>query len=112
MMQHELALAKNEVEKKAIRKDYRPFMFRDSKLGRDSWDNPKFDYFSPQFELLSDSMIDKITSLYGYAIKANTDGSLLELRNLLLAIVYHLSATDNNFSQMHQFCPGLGEFLV
>ena len=81
-------------------------MFRDSKLGRDSLDDPEFDYCSPQIELLSDFMIDKITSLYGYTIKANTDCSLLELRNLLLAIVYHLSATDNNCSEMHQFCPG------
>ena len=76
MMQHELAVAKNDVEKKDIRKKYRPFMFCDYKLGRDSWDDPEFDYCSPQIELLSDSMIDKITSLYGYTIKANTDCSL------------------------------------
>ena len=81
MMQHELAVAKNDVEKKAIRKKYTPFMFRDSKLGSDCRDDPEFDYCTPQIELLSDSMIDKITSLYGYTIKANIDCSLLELRN-------------------------------
>ena len=81
MMQHELAVAKNEVEKKAIRKKYRPFMFRDCKLERNSWDDPEYDYCSPQIELLSDSIMDKITSLYGYTIKAITDCCLLELRN-------------------------------
>ena len=28
------------------------------------------------------------------------------MRNSLLGIIYHFSATDENCSEMHQFCPG------
>ena len=96
-------------DKKAIRQFYKPITFRDSKLSRNKWDGSDDMEICSEIELLSDAMIDKIVSLYGYTIKSNSHLSLSEIRNLLLAIVFHLSATDENCSEMHKYCP-VGEY--
>ena len=77
-------------------------MFRDSKLIRNKWNGSDDLEICSEIELMSDAMIDTIVSLYGFTIKTNSHRSLSEIRNLLLAIVYHLSATDENCSEMHQ----------
>ena len=113
-MLNELSKAKMEKDKKLIRQAYKSVTFRDSKLVRNKWDdsddsNDSDDLEScSEIELLSDAIIEKNVSLYGFNIKSNSHRSLPEVRNLLFSIVHHLSATDENCSEMHQYCP-IGE---
>ena len=104
-MANKLSKANKEKDKKVIRQSYKPIMFRDSKLIRNKWDGSDDLEICSEIELMSDAMIDTIVSLYGFTIKTNSHRSLSEIRNLLLSIVYHLSATDENCSEMHQYCP-------
>ena len=73
-MQEELSKSKTEFVLKNIRDKFRPVTIRDLKAGRGKWDDYYFNVEdSKERNLSSDSMIDKITSLYGFVIKTNFD---------------------------------------
>ena len=88
LMQHEVSMAKSDKQKREIKERYRPSTLRDLKKYRGKWYDDEHELDSKQINLLPDTMIDKIASLYGRVIQSNS-GSLENLRNSLLAIIYH-----------------------
>ena len=105
LLQHELGQCKTEAQKKTVREQYRPSTLRDLKKWRDSWgDSEDVGDLSNEINLLPDSIIDKITSLYGFVVKSRIGGDLIDLRDALMGIVYHLAANDDNCHDMHKYC--------
>ena len=78
---------------------------RDLKHDRGVWNS---NAVITEINLLSDAIIDKITSLYCLVIKNNRDQPTFEIKNALLGIVNHLSANEINCHQMHVFCKDVG----
>ena len=105
LLQHELGQCKTEAQKKTVRDQYRPSTLRDLKIGRDNWgDSEEIVDISEEINLLPDNIIDKVTSLYGFVVKSRIGGDLIELREALLGIIYHLAANDDNCHDMHKYC--------
>ena len=96
---------KTEAQKKTVRDLYRPSTLRDLKKGRDNWvDSEELVDISNEINLLPDNIIDKTTSLYGFVVKGRIGGDLIELREALLGIFYHLAANDDNCHDMQKYC--------
>ena len=112
LMQAELVRSKSDPEKKEIRDKYRPVTLRDLKGSRDKWGDEEIKSCeNNKIHLLPNSLIDRITSLYGLVIKSHEDSDLNALRDSLIAIVNHLSADDTNCEEMHVNCqPGEKSF--
>ena len=87
-------------EEKKIREIYRHKTQRDLKHDREEWNSPFADSVS-EINLLSDILIDKITSLYGLVIKNNLDCTIPHIHEALMGIIFHLSANDENCEEMH-----------
>ena len=105
LLQHELSKCKTESQKKKVRELYRPSTLRDLKKGRDNWDDvDDFIDVSNEINLLPDNIIDRITSLYGFVVKCRIGGDLIEIRQALLGIIYHLAANEDNCNDMHKYC--------
>ena len=105
LLQHELSKCKTEAQNKKVRELYRPSTLRDLKKGRENWgDEDEIIDVSSEINLLPDNIIDRITSLYGFVVKSRIGGDLIELRQALLGIIYHLAANDNNCNDMHKYC--------
>ncbi|KAI6655378.1 hypothetical protein LOD99_2213 [Oopsacas minuta] len=102
---NELSKTKYEKDKKTIHQSYKHITSRDSKLVRNKWNSCDDMNDYSMIEEFTDPMIDKIVSLHGFTIKSKSHRSLSEIRYLLLAIVDYLSATSENCTEMHQYCP-------
>ena len=102
-----LSKCKNKGEEKKVRDIYKSKTRRDLKHDRDIWGSDITE--TCEINLISDAMIDKITSLYGLVIKNNQDLPILDIKNALVGIVKHLSANELNCQEMHEFCTK-GEF--
>ena len=72
---NELAKAKMEKDKKLIPQAYKSITFGDSKLVRNKWDYSDHLESCSEIELFSDTIIDKIFSLFGSTIKSNSHRS-------------------------------------
>ena len=101
-MNTELAKCKSKIEEKNIREKYRGKTKRDLKNDRNNWGSEET--IVTEINLLSDSMIDKITSLYGLVIKNNQDQPILDIKKALIGIIHHMSANEQNCHDMHEFC--------
>ena len=85
LLLHELGRCKTEAQKKTVREQYRPSMLRDLKKGRDFLgDSEDVGDLSNEINLPHDNIIDKITSLYGFVVKSQIGGDLIDLRDALM----------------------------
>ena len=100
-MNNLLAQCKTKNEEQKIRENYRRKTKRDLKHDREAWGSVQT---ISEINLLSDGMIDKITSLYGLVIKNSHDQPVLDIQNALIGIINNLSANELNCEEMHKFC--------
>ena len=96
-----LAKCKTDSKRKTIKDKYKSKTQRNLKHDQDVWN---CDAVIIEINLLSDGMIDKITSLYGLVIKDNRDKPTFDIKNALIGIVNHLSANERNCDVMCEFC--------
>ena len=52
--------------------------------------------------MLTDEVIDKLSSYYGKAIRDNKNGTMKEMQDAIWASYYHISTNDVSY---HHFCP-------
>ena len=114
LLQHELGQCKTEAQKKTVRKQYHPSTLRDLKMGEIvGGGSEDVGDLSNEINLLPDNIIDKITSLYRFVVKSRIGGALIDLRDALMGIIYHLAANDDICHDMHKYCNmGAGSFCM
>ena len=95
--------SKKGLSKKEVSKRVDPLfkgMIQRSSKGRESWDSKP----SEEIRDLSLALCGQIASYYRLAVKRNA-GDVPNILAAIKAIPLHLSATDQNAEESHQFCP-------